>query len=56
MSVLLTKLPEWLTEWMKVHQIAVWNAATLQDFSIPRDEVKLTLPSRIFFAKQLQGS
>lgn len=50
MSVLLTKLPEWLTVWMKVHQIAVWNAANLQDFSTPRDETGQGFPFAISWA------
>lgn len=30
--------PVWLIEWMEAHQIALWGAASLIDFSTPRDE------------------
>ena len=30
--------PAWLAEWMKQHEVPLWGAADLRDFSTPRDE------------------
>ena len=30
--------PIWLTEWMEVHEVTLWGAADLRDFSTPKDE------------------
>jgi epoxyqueuosine reductase QueG len=33
-----TTFPAWLTEWMEAHNITLWGASDLRDFSTPRDE------------------
>jgi epoxyqueuosine reductase QueG len=34
----LTIFPIWLTDWMQAHEISLWAAADLRDFSTPLDE------------------
>jgi epoxyqueuosine reductase len=36
--------PIWLTEWMEVHEITLWGAADLRDFSTPQDETGQRFP------------
>lgn len=40
----------WLTEWMDVHEIALWGGADLRHFSSPRDETGKRFPFALSWA------
>ncbi len=42
--------PIWLTEWMDVHEIALWRAANLRGFSTPQDETGQRFPFALSWA------
>jgi epoxyqueuosine reductase len=43
-------MPAWLTEWMELHDITLWGAADLRDFSTPLDETGLPFPRALSWA------
>jgi len=44
MSNLSITSPMWLIQWMKIHEITLWGAADLRDFSTPQDETGKGFP------------
>jgi epoxyqueuosine reductase QueG len=42
--------PEWLTAWMSQHDISVWGAADLREFSTPEDETGKSFPFALSWA------
>jgi epoxyqueuosine reductase len=44
LSLPVTSFPAWLTEWMEAHEIILWGAADLRDFSTPQDETGQGFP------------
>ena len=50
MSIISTKYPTWLTEWMEAQSITLWGAADLRDFSTPLDKEGEEFPFAIGWA------
>jgi epoxyqueuosine reductase QueG len=42
--------PEWLNDWMSQHDISVWGAADLREFSTPEDETGKSFPFALSWA------
>jgi epoxyqueuosine reductase len=42
--------PVWLIEWMEEHEITLWGAADLRDFSTPRNEMGQVFPLALSWA------
>jgi epoxyqueuosine reductase len=42
--------PLWLAEWMEEHEVSLWGAADLRDFSTPPDETGLRFPFALSWA------
>ena len=40
----------WLTKWMEKHEVTLWGAADLRDFSTPRDETGQKFPFALSWA------
>ena len=41
--------PTWLIEWMEAHEITLWSAADLRNFSTPLDQTGKQFPFAISF-------
>ena len=50
LSIILTTLPTWLTEWMEKKKIVLWGAADLRNFSTPLDQTGKGFPFAIAWA------
>ncbi len=50
MTTISNGFPNWLTVWMKFHNISLWGAADLKNFSTPQDQTGKDFPFAISFA------